>query len=57
MKLWGITPTTVNGALAMVIRRPSTSGARLNHDSQKPSLITTPNPDGVPPLRSSCGVK
>jgi hypothetical protein len=27
----GMTPTTVNGVLAMISLRPTTSGARLNH--------------------------
>ena len=48
IKRLGMTPTTVNTVLSIVSLRPTTSGARLNQLSQKCSLITTPNPAGLP---------
>ncbi len=51
----GITPTTVNSVLSICSFCPITLGARLNHRCQNDSLITTPNPAGSPPLRSSAG--
>ena len=53
----GITPTTLNGTLAMMSLRPTTSGARSNHVSQNCSVITTARPSGFPPGRSSSGVR
>ena len=50
INLLGITPATVNGTFAITSFRPTTSCARSNQRSQKPSLITTANPAGLPPV-------